>query len=110
MKFMYEGKEYEFRGEYQALREQTYFLGQTGLVGYTGNTGHISNKHYAIVHPVEVLHQFGGIEFRETGEVRTGNLEKGEIGLLDTGNVVIAANTIFNKHNVWTILKRVRIL
>jgi len=55
----------------------------------------------AIVHPVPVIHEFGGIKFVETGETRI--LDNDEFGLCD-------GMLIYNCKNKWTaeypILKR----
>jgi hypothetical protein len=76
MKFTYEGKKYEFRGEYHVPGKGDYFLNPEGGIR-RGEGFHTSA--WAIVHPVEKLHTFGPeggpkVVFRETGEVREAHI------------------------------------
>jgi len=72
LKFTYNGHEYEFRGEYRPVQPNEYFLsdavGIEQVVHY--RNWRESTAIRAIVHPVEKYHDFGGVRFRETGEVR----------------------------------------
>jgi len=99
IRFTYEGKEFEFRGQYGRPQQGEYLLNIRGeveqeIVG-------IDTEEYAIVHPVPVIHEFGGIKFVETGEIRV--LSDDEFGLRDDGMLM------HNWHNKWagpyTILK-----
>lgn len=116
MKFTYEGREFEFRGDYTSPKRGEYFLAYNGLVSKAAfnHSDKFTNDVRAIVHPVEkptlqeavkelyyaavwhadrdvdefklweavrdaagfekgnaptkgTFHQFGGIEYRETG-------------------------------------------
>jgi len=62
-----EGKVWEWRGEYKRPHIGDYVLDFNGEVNqFQFNTGNV----YALVHPVLPIHEFGGVRFRETGEVR----------------------------------------
>jgi len=98
MKITYDGKEYEFRGQYKEPSNGENFL--SGM--HDGSVIHQSGQWdgqgvRAIVHPVPVIHEFGGVTFVETGEVRPAN--DGE-WFLDGGcKVPIACKyTVGSKH------------
>ena len=52
MTFTFEGKEYEFRGEYRHARKGDYYLNEFGTLGLI-RTEYPSEYIHAIVHPVE---------------------------------------------------------
>ena len=62
MIFTYEGKEYEFRGEYRRPQAGDSFLNDSGRVSKAQ-----SNRDYVrgIVHPIPKTHTFGGVVFEE---------------------------------------------
>ena len=68
MQFEYEGKKYEFRGEYRKPKQDESFLADNGSV-FTCRTNEWAGVR-AIVHPVPKRHTFGGVVFEETGERR----------------------------------------
>ena len=72
IKFEYEGREFEFMGRYEIVLENDYFLpcNQVGAVSKATHGDAMTHMTRAIVHPVEKYHDFGGIRFKETGEVR----------------------------------------
>lgn len=86
MKFTDEqGKQWEFKGEYHPVLGD-YFLTGYGEIKVATNT---LGRDRAIVHPVPIIHEFGGIKFEETGEHRRA--EAGEWHLF--GNVISCSNS-----------------
>ena len=66
MKFTYEGKEFEFYGDYLMVEKGMHYLSSAGtILKATSNIGIGALR--AIVRPVEVLHTFGGVEYQEVG-------------------------------------------
>ena len=66
-----EGKVWEWRGEYRyPLRGERFLPANSEdavlCAEYDWGAGNIR----AIVHPVPTIHEFGGVKFEETGEVR----------------------------------------
>lgn len=100
MKFTFEGKEYEFRGEYGRAFPGDHVLDRNGTIYQAQSEWGLI---YAIVHPVEKLHIFGGVEFRETGEVRQVNNTGAWV--LTPGGVAYFA---YQTERVYTILEPVR--
>jgi len=90
IKFEYEGREFEFRGEYDVPHLGDHYLGHFGDVMMARVEHTTFDAPRAIVHPVEEYHDFGGIRFRETGEVR--GAEKGEWYLYSADDWVYFAN------------------
>jgi len=66
-----EGREFEFRGEYKTVHVGDYFLPSNSLGNISSAVQRDANADIvrAIVHPIPVYHDFGGIRFKETGEV-----------------------------------------
>ena len=74
MRFTYEGKEYEFRGEYHTTEKGDWFLSNSGTVLLDSGTYKLGIR--AIVHLLPRLHDFAGIRLEETGEVRCPKLNE----------------------------------
>lgn len=107
IKFEFEGKEFEFKGRYEEVKEGDYFLPLNhsgGAVTRARAVDESCKMTRAIVHPVEKYHDFGGVRFKETGEVRTAN--EGEWWLGRDGRVR-HGNTL---NDGWSILEPVEIL
>lgn len=70
IRFTYDGKEFEFRGEYREPLDGDRFLAgmDSSIVHQSGKWGGMGVR--AIVYPVLVIHEFGGVKFVETGEDR----------------------------------------
>jgi len=64
-----EGKVWKWRGEYRQVKQGDYFLSGEGKPRINLE---IKDASYirAILHPVLPIHEFGGVRFEETGEVR----------------------------------------
>ena len=99
MKFTDEnGKQWEFGGNYRCTRQGDYFLSTVGKVqhvtGLTGREEYCQKPHAerAIVHPVPIVHEFGGIKFEETGEYRRA--QPGEWYLLDDRDDKAVCNSL----------------
>ncbi len=70
MKFTDEdGKVWEWEGEYHTPQKGQYFFSVNGKIRDAGPR-YMDNSHRAIVRPVPTIHEFGGVKFEETGEVR----------------------------------------
>lgn len=69
MKITFEGKEFEFSCYGNPREGEDYITPQGSLAKAYADIGGI----LIIVKPVEVLHTFGGVEFRETGENRVAS-------------------------------------
>jgi len=68
MKFTDEkGKVWEWRGQYHKPKIGESFLDESGGI-WAARTP--NNPERAIIYPVPVIHEFGGVKFEETGEVR----------------------------------------
>jgi len=102
MKFTYEGKEYETE-KYGFPEIGSHYLTNNGNVSQC--TAPFTGSIVMLVRPVEKLHTFGGVEFRETGEVR--HVRVGEWFLDDFG----VTTCVFRvEANQYTILEPVRIV
>ena len=101
MNFKYEGKEYKF-GYYAKPRKDNYYITPGSVV--TKAEYDISAQ-LMIVLPIEILHYFGGVTFRETGDNRKAR--RGEWYLFD-GQPRITQ--VWRTMHAYTILEPVRIL
>jgi len=87
IRFTYEGKEFEFKGKYRDPLDGDHFLSGTGksidssVVYQSGRWQGMGQR--AIVHPVLVIHEFGGVKFVEIGETRPAQM--GEWFLINSG-------------------------
>jgi len=79
MKIIYKGKEFEFQG-YTEPRAGDYYITSSGIV--TKAEYNIGTR-LAVVRPVEVFHEFGGIRFKEIGRAETA---QGEIWCIVLGS------------------------
>jgi len=83
-----EGREFEFSG-YHTVQHGDYFINESGVIvrqGYNGVWEGFAMR--AIVHLIPkppITHDFGGIRFEETGEVR--RVREGEWYLSTKGKV-----------------------
>lgn len=79
IRFEYQGREYDFRGEYLSPKDGSYHLDGDGDVR-KANMDYPAHQIRAIVHPVPRRHTFGKLTFREAGEPR--KIKNGEWGLV----------------------------
>ena len=86
IKFTYNDKEYEFRGEYNDPQQGDAFLTNGGNVITLNYQPSIVWGFRAIVHPIPVYHTFNGVKWEE-GERR--HIKAGEVSLEENGGLHI---------------------
>jgi len=69
-----EGKVWEWRGETRKPKEGEFYMGGPGRI-YKVTWDDTSGRESwlgirTILHPVPTIHEFGGVRFEETGEIR----------------------------------------
>lgn len=106
IKFEYEGKEYEFRGGYEVVKEGDYFIpcNQLGCVSKASRGDEVCAMTRAIVHPVEKYHTFGGVKFRETGEVRMVQLGEWYLFDMSVGVGCRIDGHVISKHPILEVI------
>jgi len=103
----HKGREFECTGEYRAYKQGDYVINSAGCVEFITWCG-LHSPTRAIVHPVEKYHDFGGIRFRETGEVRA---QKKNEWYLDVYNLPEYTNVTYDSQGTdRIILEPVQIL